>query len=46
VTPYYGMLSDSMQAELSAAVSGVRSPEAALARLQARLDHLAGDEAP
>jgi multiple sugar transport system substrate-binding protein len=36
VTPYYNLLGDTLQAELSAAVVGVRSPDEALARAQAR----------
>jgi multiple sugar transport system substrate-binding protein len=42
VTPYYAMLSDVLQGEMSAAVSGVRSPEEALARAQARADRIMG----
>jgi multiple sugar transport system substrate-binding protein len=41
-TPYYPALSDTLQAELSAAITGVRSPAEALARAQALADHLAG----
>lgn len=44
VTPYYNLLGDTLQAELSAAVVGVRSPEAALRRAQARADALMGAE--
>lgn len=40
VTPYYPMISDALQGELSAALVGVRSPAAALARAQALVDHL------
>lgn len=40
VTPYYGMLSDALQSEFSAAIAGVREPDRALERLQARIDHL------
>lgn len=42
VTPYYGLLSDAVQSEFSAAVVGVRSPEEALSRLQAQVDRLTG----
>jgi multiple sugar transport system substrate-binding protein len=40
VTPYYMMLSDLLQGEFSAAITGVRSPEEALARAQALVDRL------
>jgi multiple sugar transport system substrate-binding protein len=39
-TPYYPALSDALQSEFSAAVSGIRSPEACLARAQALADHI------
>lgn len=42
VTPYYGMISDVLQSEFSAAVSGVRTPAVALERAQKRADHLMG----
>lgn len=45
VTPYYNLLGDTLQAELSAAVVGVRPPEAALKRAQARADALVDAEA-
>ena len=45
VTPYYELLSDALQGEFSAAVAGVRSPEEALARLQARIDHVLSEDA-
>jgi multiple sugar transport system substrate-binding protein len=38
VTPYYMLVADALQGELSAAVSGLRSPEAALRRAQAQAD--------
>jgi multiple sugar transport system substrate-binding protein len=41
-TPYYPMLSEVLQSELSAAVSGVRSPEEALSRAQRLADHVMG----
>jgi len=40
VTPYYGMLSDVLQSEFSAIVSGIRPPEVALDRAQKLLDHI------
>lgn len=42
VTPFYGMLTDILQGELSAAVSGVRSPEVALSRAQLLTDRVIG----
>lgn len=42
VTPYYAMLTDMLQSEMSAAVAGVRTPEAALARAQALADRITG----
>jgi multiple sugar transport system substrate-binding protein len=46
VTPYYVMISDVLQSEMSAVVSGIRPPEAALGRAQRLVDHLlaSGDE--
>jgi multiple sugar transport system substrate-binding protein len=41
-TPYYAMLSEVLQSELSAAVAGVRSPAEALARAQRLADHVMG----
>jgi multiple sugar transport system substrate-binding protein len=41
-TPYYLLLSDILQGEFSAAISGVRTPEAALGRAQALVDRLLG----
>jgi multiple sugar transport system substrate-binding protein len=46
VTPYYTLISDVLQGEFSAAVSGLRSPQAALQRAQARVDHLMGTAPP
>ena len=40
VTPYYGMISDSLQGEFSAAISGIRSPEEALQRAQSQVDRV------
>ncbi|MDQ3263450.1 MAG: ABC transporter substrate-binding protein [Myxococcota bacterium] len=45
VTPYYGLMSDAIQSEFSAAIVGVDSPATALQRLQRQLDRIAG-EAP
>jgi trehalose/maltose transport system substrate-binding protein len=42
VTPYYMLAADSLQGELSAAVSGLRPPAEALARAQAQADAIAG----
>ena len=41
-TPYYMPLADALQGELSAAVSGIRGPGAALGRAQEQIDALAG----
>jgi multiple sugar transport system substrate-binding protein len=40
VTPYYPMIADTLAAEFSAAITGVRSPAEALRRAQALADHL------
>lgn len=40
VTPYYNLLSDTLQSELSAAVSGIRSPAEALERSQRAADRI------
>ncbi len=45
VTPYYGLMSDAIQSEFSAAIVGVDPPARALERLQKQLDRIAG-EAP
>jgi multiple sugar transport system substrate-binding protein len=42
VTPYYMLVADALQGELSAALSGLRSPEEALRRAQAQADAIAG----
>jgi multiple sugar transport system substrate-binding protein len=42
VTPYYGMITDVLQGEFSAAISGVRSPEEALRRAQLQADRIMG----
>lgn len=43
VTPWYMLISDALQGEFSAAVAGLRSPEASLERAQSLADHLVGD---
>ncbi|APR85989.1 Maltose/maltodextrin ABC transporter, substrate binding periplasmic protein MalE [Minicystis rosea] len=40
LTPYYPALSDTLQSEMSAAITGVRPPGEALRRAQALVDHL------
>jgi multiple sugar transport system substrate-binding protein len=40
VTPYYNLLSDALQSEFSAAVSGVRSPDLAVRRAQQQIDRI------
>jgi multiple sugar transport system substrate-binding protein len=42
VTPYYNMISDVLQSEFSAGVTGIRTPEAALSRAQRLVDHITG----
>lgn len=42
VTPYYPMLTDTLQVEMSAIVAGLRAPAEALGRAQAAADHLMG----
>ena len=42
MTPYYPLISDTLQAELSAAITGIRAPAEALRRAQAQIDHLTG----
>ena len=42
-TPYYAMISDTLQGEFSAAVTAIRSPEEALGRAQAQVDHIIGE---
>jgi multiple sugar transport system substrate-binding protein len=42
VTPYYAMVTDALQSEISAAVSGLRSTEESLRRAQRLADHLMG----
>lgn len=40
MTPYYGLVADALQGELSAAVSGLRPPAEALRRAQAQIDRI------
>lgn len=40
LTPYYPAISDTLQSEMSAAITGVRPPGEALRRAQALVDHL------
>jgi multiple sugar transport system substrate-binding protein len=42
-TPYYAMISDTLQGEFSAAVTGIRTPQEALKRAQAQVDHITGE---
>ena len=42
VTPYYDLISDVLQSEFSAAVTGIRTPARALGRAQGLVDHLMG----
>jgi multiple sugar transport system substrate-binding protein len=42
LTPYYMLTADAVQGELSAAVSGLRTPAEALRRAQAQVDAIAG----
>jgi len=42
VTPYYQLFTDLLQGEFSAAISGIRTPEQALARAQRQVDRLIG----
>ena len=45
-TPYYAMIADTLQAEFSAAISGIRTPAAALGRASALVDHIMDTRAP
>jgi multiple sugar transport system substrate-binding protein len=42
LTPFYTMISDTLQGEFSAALSGIRTPGEALKRAQALVDHIVG----
>jgi multiple sugar transport system substrate-binding protein len=44
VTPYYMMMTQVMQSEFSAAVSGIRPPEEALLSARRQIDHILGTE--
>jgi multiple sugar transport system substrate-binding protein len=44
VTPYYMMITQVMQSEFSAAISGMKSPENALKSAQAQIEHIVGAE--
>ncbi len=46
MTPYYMLVADALQGELSAAVSGLRAPREALRRAQAQADAIAGVPRP
>jgi multiple sugar transport system substrate-binding protein len=43
VTPYYGLVADLLQGELSAAVAGLRTPAEALGRAQRQADRIAAE---
>jgi multiple sugar transport system substrate-binding protein len=42
VTPYYNLLSDTLQSEFSAAIVGIRAPEKALERAQQQINRITG----
>jgi multiple sugar transport system substrate-binding protein len=42
-TPYYAMISDTLQGEFSAAITGIRTPDVALRRAQHLVDHIMGE---
>jgi multiple sugar transport system substrate-binding protein len=44
VTPYYMMITQVMQSEFSAAISGMKSPEKALKSAQVQMEHIVGAE--
>lgn len=46
VTAYYALIADTLQSELSAAVSGIRSPAQALSRAQRACDRIMGGGGP
>ncbi|HEX9288343.1 MAG TPA: ABC transporter substrate-binding protein [Anaeromyxobacteraceae bacterium] len=46
VSPYYQLVADALQGELSAALTGLRSPEEALRRAQRQADRIAGAAPP
>ena len=44
VSPYYMMMTQVIQPELSAAISGIKTPEEALSAAQEQIDHILGAE--
>ena len=46
VTPYYMMISQVMQPEFSAALSGIRTPQEALESARKQVEHILGQEVP
>jgi multiple sugar transport system substrate-binding protein len=44
ISPYYMMMTQVMQPEFSAAISGIKSPEAALVSASEQIDHIIGEE--
>jgi multiple sugar transport system substrate-binding protein len=44
VTPYYMMITHVLQAEFSAALSGIKSPEEALGSVRKQVEHMVGGE--
>ena len=44
VSPYYMMITQVIQPELSAAISGIKTPEAALSAAQKQIEHILGAE--
>ena len=42
LTPYYMMITQIMQPEFSAVISGIKSPEAALRSIKRQVSHLMG----
>jgi multiple sugar transport system substrate-binding protein len=44
VTPYYMMISQVMQPEFSAALSGIKTPEESLKSAQKQIEHIIGAE--
>jgi multiple sugar transport system substrate-binding protein len=39
-TAYYAMISDTLESEFSAAITGIRTPDLALRRAQTLVDHI------
>ena len=46
MTPYYMMISQVMQPEFSAALSGIRTPQEALESARKQVEHILGQEVP